>query len=1050
MKKLTFLLTLALALATAVAFAQSQINAPPSSEPAPTVNSVDTGAPVDVEIYIEDEEAQPPDHPPLDQVPPMPMPDASAGTVTFGEDVANVVYDPSTGEEIQINPGPSSLFGDFGNYVEGYNGSDGAEGGTDLDLLMTFGNMYTVNPQEFPWRMNVKLLMQFGSRYFVCSGAMVDAETVFTAGHCVFEHGGAGWADNIWVYPGWDGGAHDPDAEFFGEAKSSLLLSNTGWTTNGDVNWDVGAIRVTRAVGALTGWYGYVWDGSCSWHLGKTYHNPSYPSESCGGGLHTGTDMYYWFGNFDSCPTSNNLQIDTSGGCFNAGWGGMSGSGFYYIDGSSRYVHATASTSNRSTWFRAARLYGSFVTGTGGLQDFIRDSRGSSFDLQALDMASSGGTTFQAGSTLPNITHLATNPTNGTSNDTFQFRVYLSSNDNISSSDTLISTRTLTWNFAAMGSVIVGSSGMTIPANTPPGTYWLGVEYDPGVDGNSSNNDTDDWDALPIVVTAAPSYRLTVSKSGTGNGTVSSTPSGIDCGSDCNEDYTSGTSVTLSASPASDSTFGGWSGACSGSSPTCTLTMSAARSVTAKFNKRTYRLSVTKSGTGTGTVESSPAGINCGTDCSEDYTAGTSVTLKATPSGGSTFGGWGGACSGSSTTCTLTMSAVRSVTARFDPPTIRYRLSVTKSGSGTGTVESSPAGINCGSDCSEDYPDGTSVTLTATPLGGSTFGGWSGACSGSSTTCTLTMSAARSVTANFNPPNPQDHRLSVDKSGSGTGTVESSPSGINCGSDCSEDYPDGTSVTLTATPLGGSTFGGWSGACSGSSTTCTLTMSAPRSVTARFNGGTPGDPDAWLSPETQTVSIGNAFEIDVLVNSRGQQIGAFDLGISFDPSLIQVDESQCNDGVCAGADGFDPAAVSTDNAAGTITINGFSITGIGPGSALELLTIHFDAQQTEGTTPVDLQINTLANPLGSPIGNKDAEGATVEISDVLCGDADSNGVVNIIDALAVARSVAGLPPPPTVDPAAADVNGDGVVNIIDALLIARFVAGLPVTGTCLM
>ena len=58
--------------------------------------------------------------------------------------------------------------------------------------------------------------------------------------------------------------------------------------------------------------------------------------------------------------------------------------------------------------------------------------------------------------------------------------------------------------------------------------------------------------------------------------------------------------------------------------------------------------------------------------------------------------------------------------------------------------------------------------------------------------------------------------------------------------------------------------------------------------------------------------------------------------------------------------------------------------------------------------------------------------------------------MNIIDALAVARSVAGLPPPPTVDPAAADVNGDGVVNIIDALLIARFVAGLPVTGTCLM
>jgi uncharacterized repeat protein (TIGR02543 family) len=62
-------------------------------------------------------------------------------------------------------------------------------------------------------------------------------------------------------------------------------------------------------------------------------------------------------------------------------------------------------------------------------------------------------------------------------------------------------------------------------------------------------------------------------------------------------------------------------------------------------------------------------------------------------------------------------------------------------------VTSNPAGINCGSDCSETYNCNTSVTLTATAATGSTFTGWSGAgCTG---TCTVTMDADKSVTANF-------------------------------------------------------------------------------------------------------------------------------------------------------------------------------------------------------------------------------------------------------------------------------------------------------------
>ena len=86
-----------------------------------------------------------------------------------------------------------------------------------------------------------------------------------------------------------------------------------------------------------------------------------------------------------------------------------------------------------------------------------------------------------------------------------------------------------------------------------------------------------------VTVTPPPStYQFTVTTSGTGGGSVTSNPSGINCGTTCVVTYSAGTVVTLTAVPASNATFGGWSGGCSGTS-TCSVTMNAATSVGAKF-----------------------------------------------------------------------------------------------------------------------------------------------------------------------------------------------------------------------------------------------------------------------------------------------------------------------------------------------------------------------------------------------------------------------------------------------------------------------------------
>ena len=79
----------------------------------------------------------------------------------------------------------------------------------------------------------------------------------------------------------------------------------------------------------------------------------------------------------------------------------------------------------------------------------------------------------------------------------------------------------------------------------------------------------------------------------------------------------------------------------------------------------------------------------------------------------------------------------------------QFLLTAEKVGTGTGTVVSNPAGINCGATCSASYVSGTNVTLTATATGTSIFSGWSGACAGTTATCVVNVNAAKKATATF-------------------------------------------------------------------------------------------------------------------------------------------------------------------------------------------------------------------------------------------------------------------------------------------------------------
>jgi alpha-tubulin suppressor-like RCC1 family protein/PKD repeat protein len=259
-----------------------------------------------------------------------------------------------------------------------------------------------------------------------------------------------------------------------------------------------------------------------------------------------------------------------------------------------------------------------------------------------------------------------------------------------------------------------------------------------------------------------------------------------------------------------------------------------------------HGLTVQKAGDGDGTIVTSPPGlIGCGAGCAsagpvqveEDRLVG--LVAQAAP--GSTFTGWSGTgCTSASATVEVTMSADRTCTAAFT----RDSVVLTASSSGGGRVTSSPAGIDCGSDCTESYGRGTAVMLTASPDAGFQFDGWSLDCAGTNPVTQVVLDGDRACHATFSPV-PAEPVLTVEvtrPAGSIGRIIGVSPPGnpIDCdgvGPVCVATFPSGTIVTVrpSDTSIELALFGSWAGCDSvGGLAACTVTLTGSRTVAATF------------------------------------------------------------------------------------------------------------------------------------------------------------------------------------------------------------------------
>lgn len=281
-----------------------------------------------------------------------------------------------------------------------------------------------------------------------------------------------------------------------------------------------------------------------------------------------------------------------------------------------------------------------------------------------------------------------------------------------------LKTFTLTTNTSGSGSVTAGGTypfGTVRSITATPGvgqhfTGWSGAAsgttnpINVTIDGNET-----------LTATFAPNrHAVSATTTGEGSGSVSGAAQ-----------YSYGDAVTMTATPATGSSFVGWSGALSGGTNPQSFTVTADASVAARFDLNTYTVA----------TQTSPAGLGIVSGGGR-YAYGRRATLTAPGGTGYTFTGWSGSLSGTTNPESLVVDGEKSVTANYRIN--RYVLKTDSNGSGSVTAGG-------------EFPYGTVRSVTATPAAKHRFTGWSGAASGTANPIEITMDSNKSVTAAFEP-----------------------------------------------------------------------------------------------------------------------------------------------------------------------------------------------------------------------------------------------------------------------------------------------------------
>ncbi|MFO8149025.1 MAG: InlB B-repeat-containing protein, partial [Trueperaceae bacterium] len=327
--------------------------------------------------------------------------------------------------------------------------------------------------------------------------------------------------------------------------------------------------------------------------------------------------------------------------------------------------------------------------------------------------------------------------------------------------------------------------GTTVTVTAVPTDEWHFDQWTGAVTGSSLSES--------FVVTGAMAYTAHFTQwyplktAIVGEGGVARNPSG--------EYFEPGTPVTLTATPMAGWRFDFWSGDLTGSTNPETVTMDAAKTVTATFVPDTYTVTTRVEGAGS-------------VDGGGTYPAGAEVTLTPKPDLGWDFVGWSGDVTSIDDPLVLILKTDLDVVANFAPST--YVLDVTIEG--VGSVELDPS--------TGPYAHGTTVSLTPVADAGWHFDQWTGDLSGSDVPGLVTMDANKAVTATF-----------VQDTVTYTVTTHVDGDGEVLGGGT---YEDGATATLTAVADPGSTFDHWSGDADGSNATIELTVTSNLDVTAHF------------------------------------------------------------------------------------------------------------------------------------------------------------------------------------------------------------------------